>query len=107
MVRLGDYELAPDVVWVGSLPGLMCRGAEQVNSRLDQVRANGRTFDPEVLAESEGVVLVDPHVSAPPQLNPELHQILIVHEGLVHEIRDYPNRAVAEAAYEATLEVLP
>ena len=101
MVKLDDFELAPDVVWVGTLPGLMCRGAEQVNSRLDQIRAEGRTFEPEVLAERDGAVLIDPRVSAPPQLNPELHQILIVHDGLVHEIRDYPNRAAAQAAFEA------
>jgi hypothetical protein len=101
MVNLAEYELAPDVVWVGSLPGLMCRGAEQVNSRLDQIRERETTFEPEVLAEREGALLVDPHVSAPPQLNPELHQILIVHDGLVHEIRDYPDRAAAEAAFEA------
>jgi hypothetical protein len=101
MVSVAEYELAPDVVWVGSVPGLMCRGAEQVNSRLDQIRASGRTFDPEVLAEREGAVLIDPHVSAPPQLNPELHQILIIREGAVEEIRDYPNRAAAEAAFEA------
>jgi hypothetical protein len=101
MVSLAAYELAPDVVWVGSLPGLMCRGADQVNARLDQIRANGLTFEPEVLAERAGAVLIDPHVSAPPQLNPELHQVLVVHDGLVHEIRDYPNRAAAEAAFEA------
>jgi len=101
MVSLADYDLAPDVVWVGSLPGLLCRGAEQVNSRLDQIRANGLTFDPKVLAERDGAILIDPRVSAPPQLNPELHQILIVHDGLVHEIRDYPNHAVAREAFEA------
>lgn len=101
MVSLGDYELAPDVVWVGSLPGLMCRGAEQVNGRLDQIRERGLTFEPEVLAEREGALLIDPRLSAPPELNPELHQILVVHDGLVHEIRDYPNRATAEAAFEA------
>ncbi|MGH3053466.1 MAG: hypothetical protein ACRDL7_00635 [Gaiellaceae bacterium] len=101
MVNVGDYELAPDVVWVGSLPGLMCRGAEQVGSRLDQIRAEGRTFSPEVLAERDGAVLIDPHVSAPPRLNPELHQILVVREGVVDEIRDYPNRAAAQAAFEA------
>jgi len=101
MVSIADYELAPDVVWVGSLPGLMCRGAEQVNARLDQIRASGRTFSPEVRAERDGSLLIDPHVSAPPQLNAELHQILIVADGVVHEIRDYPNRAVAQAAFEA------
>ena len=101
MVSIADYELAPDVVWVGSLPGLMCRGAEQVKQRLEQIRANGRTFSPEVLAERDGAFLIDPHVDAPPQLNPELHQILIVHDGVVAEIRDYPNRAAAEAVFEA------
>ena len=101
MVSIADYELAPDVVWVGSLPGLMCRGAEQVNSRLDQIRANGLTFEPEVLAERDGALLIDPHLSAPPQLNPELHQILIVQDGIVHEIRDYPDLAAAQAAFEA------
>jgi hypothetical protein len=101
MLSLGDYELAPDVVWVGSLPGLMCRGAEQVNTRLDQIRADGRTFEPEVLAERNGFVLIDPHVSSPPRLNPELHQILVVDDGAIREIRDYPNRAAAQAAFEA------
>jgi hypothetical protein len=101
MVSVGDYELAPDVVWVGSLPGLMCRGAEQVNARLDQIREGGRTFDPEVLAERDGFVLIDPHVSAPPQRNPALHQILTVDGGRVHEIRDYPDRSAAESAWEA------
>ncbi|MGH2970931.1 MAG: hypothetical protein ACRDLE_02105 [Gaiellaceae bacterium] len=101
MVSIADYALAPDVVWVGSLPGLMCRGADQVNARLDQIREQGRTFSPEILAEREGAVLIDPHVSAPPQLNPELHQILVVHDGVVEEIRDYPNFAAAQAAFEA------
>jgi hypothetical protein len=101
MVSIADLELAPDVVWVGSLPGLMCRGADQVDARLDQIRTNGRTFEPEVLREREGALLIDPHVSAPPQLNPDLHQILIVSDGFVSEIRDYPNRAAAEAAFEA------
>jgi hypothetical protein len=101
MVSLGAYELASNVVWVGSLPGLMCRGADQVNARLDQIRAGGRTFDPEVLAERDGFVLIDPQVSAPPQVNPELHQILVVHDNLVREIRDYPDRAAAQAAFEA------
>lgn len=101
MVSIADYELAPDVVWVGTLPGMMCRGAEQVGARLDQIHASGRSFSPEVLAEREGALLIDPHVSAPPRLNPELHQILIVHDGVVEEIRDYPDRPAAQAAFEA------
>ena len=83
-------------------PGTIRFIAKQGKSiNLDQIRENGRTFDPEVLAEREGAVLIDPHVSAPPGLNPELHQILVVDDGVVTEIRDYPNRAAAQAAWEA------
>jgi len=100
MVNLDEISLAPDVVWVGVLPGQLCRGAEQVEARLEQVRNSGRSYSPEVLAERDGAVLYDPRVDPPAQI-PELHQIAIVHDSLVHEIRDYPNRAAAEAAFEA------
>jgi len=100
MVNLGDISLAPDVVWVGVLPGQLCRSADQVNARLEQVRHSGRSYSPEVLAERDGVVLFDPHVDPPAEV-PELHQIAIVHDNLVQEIRDYPNRAAATAAFEA------
>ncbi|HEY2742935.1 MAG TPA: hypothetical protein VGI69_12235 [Gaiellaceae bacterium] len=100
MVNLAEIELAPDVVWVGVLPGMLCRTADQVNARLEQVRQSGRSYSPEVLAEREGVVLFDPHVDPPPEI-PELHQIAIVQDDLVQEIRDYPDRASAQAAFEA------
>jgi hypothetical protein len=100
VVNLAETELAPDIVWVGVLPGQLCRSADQVNARLEQVRQSGRSYSPEVLAERDGAVLLDPHVDPPAQV-PELHQIAIVHDNLVHEIRDYPNRAAAEAAFEA------
>jgi hypothetical protein len=100
MVNLAELELAPDVVWVGVLPGQLCRSAEQVRARLEDVRSSGRSYSPEVLAEREGAFLFDPHVD-PPAHVPELHQIAIVYDDQVHEIRDYPNRAAAEAAFEA------
>ena len=100
MVNLAEIELAPDVVWVGVLPGMLCRSADQVNARLEQVRSSGRSYSPEVLAERDGVMLYDPHVD-PPAQTPELHQIAIVRDNLVQEIRDYPNRAAAQAAFEA------
>ena len=77
-MTLDETALAPDVVWVGSLPGLMCRGADQVRARLAQIRASGRTFEPEVLAERGDVLLVDPHVDPPAELNPTLHQIAVL-----------------------------
>lgn len=100
MVNLDEIELAPDVVWIGVLPGMLCRSAEQVEARLEQVRNSGRSYSPEVLAERDGVVLYDPHVDPPAEI-PELHQIAIVQDNLVQEIRDYPTRAAAEAAFEA------
>jgi hypothetical protein len=100
MVNLDQISLAPDVVWVGVLPGQLCRSAEQVEARLEQVRHSGRSYSPEVLAERDGVILFDPHVEPPAEIR-ELHQIAIVHDDLVQEIRDYPNRAAAEAAFEA------
>jgi len=100
MVSIDGYGLAPDVVWVGMLPGELCRGADQVEARLDHIRAEGRTVSPEVLAEGKGAFLIDPHVE-PPAASPELHQIAVVYDGLVHEIRDYRDRATAEVAFEA------
>jgi hypothetical protein len=100
MVNLAEISLAPDVVWIGVHPGQLCRSDEQVNARLEQVRDSGRSYSPEVLAERDGVVLFDPHVDPPAEI-PELHQIAIVHDNLVQEIRDYPDRAAATAAFEA------
>jgi hypothetical protein len=100
MVNLAEISLAPDVVWIGVHPGQLCRSAEQVEARLEQVRDSGRSYSPEVLAERDGVVLFDPHVDPPAEI-PELHQIAIVEGNVVQEIRDYPDRAAAEAAFEA------
>ena len=100
MVNLDEISLASDVVWIGVLPGQLCRSADQVNARLEEVRNGGRSYSPEVLAERDGVVLFDPHVEPPAEI-PELHQIAVVHDNLVQEIRDYPNRAAATAAFEA------
>jgi hypothetical protein len=100
MVNLAEISLAPDVVWIGVHPGQLCRSAEQVEARLEQVRNSGRSYSPEVLDEREGVVLFDPHVDPPADI-PELHQTAIVHDNLVQEIRDYPDRRAAQAAFEA------
>jgi hypothetical protein len=100
VVNLDEIALAPDVVWVGVHPGQLCRSAEQVEARLEQIRSSGRSYSPEVLAERDGVLLFDPHVEPPAEIA-ELHQIAIVYDDLVQEIRDYPNRVAAQAAFEA------
>jgi ketosteroid isomerase-like protein len=101
----GDVErfktvLAPDVVWVGVLPGMLCRNREQVVGMLGGADRDGRTFSPEILAEAEGKIVVDPHAQPPPELFPTLHQVIVVDENRVVEMRDYPNREAALAALE-------
>jgi hypothetical protein len=100
MVNFDEISLAPDVVWIGLHPGQLCRSAEQVAARLEEVRNSGHSYSPEVLAERDGVLLFDPHVEPPAEI-PELHQIAIVYNGAVQEIRDYPDRATAQAAFES------
>jgi ketosteroid isomerase-like protein len=92
--------LAPDVIWVGTLPGLLCRNREQVLAIVERARTNGRSWQPEVVDEHESAVLVDPHVEPPPDLNPNLHHVLVLDEERVIEIRDYPDRSSALAALE-------
>ena len=92
--------LAPDVVWVGVLPGMLCRNREQVINTLDRANLSGRRFSPEILAEADDKIVLDPHSEPPPDLYPTLHQILVVADGQVVEMRDYPNREAALAAME-------
>ena len=99
MVSIDELELAPDVVWIGILPGMLCRGAEQVEARLEQIRNSGRSYSPKIIAERDGMVLYDPQVDPPAEI-PQLHQIAVVHDNLVQEIRDYPNLTAAGHAFE-------
>jgi ketosteroid isomerase-like protein len=92
--------LAPDVVWVGVLPGMLCRNRDDVTSILDGADLQGRTYSPEIVAESEGRIVLDPHVSPPTDVYPDVHQVLVVEDEKIVEMRDYPNRAAALAALE-------
>ena len=65
---------------------------------VERARANGRKWQPEVLDEHESLVLVDPHVEPPPELNPTLHHVFVLDHERVVEVRDYPDRATALAA---------
>jgi ketosteroid isomerase-like protein len=87
--------LAEDVVWVGLWPGELCRNREQVVAILERARAAGREMAPEVVLERENMLVVDPHLP-----DSERHQIFMLTDGLVSEIRAYPNRAAAVAAFE-------
>jgi ketosteroid isomerase-like protein len=87
--------LAEDVVWVGLWPGELCRNRQQVLAMLEQARARGREIAPEIVLERDGMLVVDPHLA-----DSERHQIFVLGDGLVSEIRAFPDRAAAVAAAE-------
>jgi ketosteroid isomerase-like protein len=88
--------LSEDVVWVGLWPGELCRNREQVLAMLEQARARGRQMSPEVVVERDDMLVVDPHLP-----DSARHQVFVLGDGLVSEIRAYPDRAAAVAAFEA------
>jgi ketosteroid isomerase-like protein len=87
--------LAPDVVWVGLRPGQLCRNRDQVVATFRRALEAGRSGSPEVVAETEGLIVVDPHVEPPAEEAPELHFVFVVADDRIVEMRDYPNRAAA------------
>jgi ketosteroid isomerase-like protein len=87
--------LAPDVVWVGVWPGQLCRNRDEVVATFRQALESGTSGSPEVVAKTEGLIVVDPHVDPPYEWAPELHHVFVVEEGRIVEMRDYPNRRAA------------
>ena len=88
--------LDPDVVWVGVSPGQLCRNREQVVETFRAAFEAGVTAAPEILVETDELIVIDPHPEPPPELVPQLHQVFVLDEnGRVVELRDYPNRASA------------
>ena len=87
--------LATDVVWVGLRPGQLCRNRDQVIATFRQALESGKSGSPEVVAEADGLIVVDPHVEPPDEHAPELHHVFVVEDGRVVEMRDYPTRAAA------------
>ena len=93
MVSLADYELAPDVVWVGRYPGELCRNRDQVLEMLREAEERGVHATPEIVLERDDVLVVDPHLDGP-------HHVVVLREGLVSEVRAYLSRDIALAAVE-------
>jgi hypothetical protein len=44
--------------------------------------------------------VIDPHVEPPTDLYPNLHQVIVVEDDRIVELRDYPSRETALAALE-------
>ena len=96
--------LAPDVVWVGVLPGQLCRNREQVAGIFRRAHEGGSRARPEIVAEAEGMLVVDPHLDPPAELSPTLHQVYVVDGGRIVEMRDYRDRRSALEAVGATAQ---
>ncbi len=90
--------LDPLVAWVGVSPGQLCRSRDEVVATFRQAMDSGVSGSPEVVAEADGMLVVDPHVQPPHELYPELHHVFSVRDERVVELRDYPSRAAALAA---------
>jgi ketosteroid isomerase-like protein len=87
--------LDPAVVWVGLFPGELCRSREEVLDTFRGALEAGVRAKVEIVDEVEGMLVVDPHVEPPAERSPHLHQVFVVREGRIVELRDYPDRSSA------------
>ena len=85
--------LAPDVVWSGRYPGELCRNRDEVLVMLREAQGRGIDPAPEIVLERDDVLVVDPHLDG-------RHQVLVLRDGLVSEVRAYMSRDAAVAAVE-------
>jgi hypothetical protein len=93
MVNLRDYELAPDVVWVGRYPGELCHNRDEVLEMLRRAEERGVRAEPEIVWEEADTLVVDPHLDG-------RHQVITLRDGLVSEVRAFASREAAMAAVE-------
>jgi len=87
--------LAPDIVWVGLWPGQLCRNRAEVLEMLKHAQANGVQPRPEIVRDEGDRFVVDPHLPIDGR-----HQVFVLREGVVSEVRAYPDRAAALVAME-------
>ncbi len=60
--------------------------------------ATGATGWPEIIAEADGRIVVDPHSEPPPEVAPELCQVFTMNAGKIVRIDDYANHKSAREA---------
>jgi ketosteroid isomerase-like protein len=85
--------LAPDIVWLGRYPGEICRNRDEVLAMLREARERGIQAAPEIVLERDDLLVVDPHIDG-------RHQVLVLRDGVISEVRAYPSRDAAVAAVE-------
>jgi SnoaL-like domain len=94
-LSLDDFveALAENVVWVGLWPGELCRNRDDVVEMFARMRERDVRVRPQIVAEQDDVLVVDPHLDG-------RHHVLVLAEGLVSEVRVYPDRSSALGAVE-------
>ena len=85
--------LAPDIVWVGIWPGQLCRDRGEVLEMLRHAQANGLEARPEIVRDEGDRFVVDPHLDG-------RHQVFVLQDGVVTEVRAYATRGAALAAMD-------
>jgi SnoaL-like domain len=85
--------LTPNVVWVGLWPGELCRNRDDVLEMFARLREQDLTPHPRIVLDKDDVLVVDPGLDG-------RHHVLVLAEGLVSEVRAYPDRRSALAAVE-------
>jgi SnoaL-like domain len=85
--------LAPDVVWVGRYPGELCRNRDEVLFMLRHAQEQGVSPTPEIVFEKGDLLVVDPHLDG-------RHQVILIADGLVSEVRAFVTREAAMAVAE-------
>jgi len=85
--------LAPDVVWVGLWPGQLCRNRDDVIEMFAQMRERDVQPRPRIVLERDDAFVVDPQLDG-------RHHVVVLHDGLVSEVRAYPDRSTAVEAVE-------
>jgi ketosteroid isomerase-like protein len=96
--------LDPAVVWRGleqpGEPTPTCRSREKVRGVFEEHLAAGRTGAPEIVAESDGAVVVDPHPDPAIQGLESLHHLYTFRRRRIVSMQDYVDRQHALAALD-------
>jgi hypothetical protein len=85
--------LAHDIVWLGRYPGEICRNRDEVLAMLREAQEAGIQASPEIVLERDDLLVVDPHLDG-------RHQVLVLRDGVISEVRAYVSRESAIAAVE-------
>jgi ketosteroid isomerase-like protein len=88
--------LDPHVVWRGlQQPGEatpICHSRAEVRAVFERALAGGQSGSPEIVAESDDGIVIDPHPEPPGRGMEELHHIYRFRDGRIVTMEDYIDR---------------